>query len=165
MLASAPCLLPCSAASLCVHALPLRLPMLAPASRVRVGTCLSLLLQTPELSAAQIADFPKLLERNDPATMLYGNDTCLAVALPVPVPHLQTVAQRARRAAVEAAEEWLKTNGTVPTCINLDTGHLFFRVPVSRWELLLNPSLRRACAVSHACAPLTLPLCSSPWLQ
>ena len=40
------------------------------------------------------------------------------------------MAQRARRAAVFVAETQLKANGTVPGCVNLDTGHIFFRVPV-----------------------------------
>lgn len=91
--------------------------------------------QTPQLTAEAAEEYPKLVEADEPPTKLYGDAGCLTVQLPRPYKfdnNLASVAQRARRKAVKAAEYVLHANGTIPDCINLDTPRIFYRVPVSR---------------------------------
>lgn len=93
-------------------------------------------LQTPQLTGEAADEYPKLVEADEPPTKVYGDAGCLTVQLPRPYKfdnNLASVAQRARRKAVKAAEYVLRANGTVPDCINLDTPRIFYRVPVSRW--------------------------------
>lgn len=88
------------------------------------------------------------MEADEPPTKAYGDSGCLTVQLPRPYKfdnNLASVAQRARRKAVMAAEYVLRANGTVPDCINLDTPRIFYRVPVSRCAAAVPGWPGRAC--------------------
>ena len=90
--------------------------------------------QTPELSAQQQEEYPRLIQHNHRATALYGDGGCASIVLPQPGRDLSTVVSHAHDRAVGVAEHVLQSSGAPPGCINLDTGNFFFRVTVSRWE-------------------------------
>ncbi|PSC70520.1 axi 1 [Micractinium conductrix] len=98
--------------------------------------------KTPELTVAQSEEYPRLIQRNDPPTALYGNGSCLMMKMPTPGNDLGTIVQRTRQAALAAAEEQLRSSGATPECINLDSGNSFLRVAVFSTQSLALSTLQ-----------------------